>query len=73
MSTSSFYYLLVVNLREKIFQVLYPNKKIHLVAPHATVAINNFKLSFKLAYKHSVVNVDGMETIFRSVCSSEKE
>jgi hypothetical protein len=52
---------------------LYPNKKIHLVSEHASIAIGNFKMSLKLAYKHSVDQIDTMETIFRSVCSSERE
>jgi ABC-type molybdate transport system permease subunit len=71
--TSGFYYLLLVNFKDKLFEVLYPNKKIHLVSEHASIAIGNFKMSFKLAYKHSVVQIDTMETIFRSVCSSERE
>jgi hypothetical protein len=71
--TSGFHYLLLVNFKDKLFEVLYPNKKIHLVSEHASIAIRNFKMSFKLAYKHSVVQINSMETIFRSVCSSERE
>jgi hypothetical protein len=44
-----------------------------LISEQASIAIRNFKMSFKLAYKHSVVQIDSMETIFSSVCSSERE
>jgi hypothetical protein len=71
--TSGFYYLLLINFRLKLFEVLYPNTKFNLVSEHVEVAIKNFKMGFNLSYKHSLIKVDGMQTIYRSVCSSDKE
>jgi hypothetical protein len=71
--TSGFYYLLLINFRLKLFEVLYPNTKFNLVSDHVEVAIKNFKMAFNLSYKHSLIKVDGMQTIYRSVCSSDKE
>ncbi|KAM0856159.1 hypothetical protein ACQ4PT_049301 [Festuca glaucescens] len=73
LTTYGFYYLLVVNFRLKLFKVLYPNTKFRLVSDHVEVAIKNFKMAFNLSYKHSLVKVDNMQTIYRSVCSSERE
>uniref|UniRef100_A0ACD6ANP4 Uncharacterized protein n=1 Tax=Avena sativa TaxID=4498 RepID=A0ACD6ANP4_AVESA len=71
--TDGFYFLLTVNFRQKLFEVLYPNTKFHLICDHANVAIKNFKMAFKIAYKHSHVDIQSMESVFRSVCSSQKE
>ncbi|KAM0910743.1 hypothetical protein ACQ4PT_013939 [Festuca glaucescens] len=71
--TSGFYYLLLINFQLKLFEVLYPNTKFKLVSDHVEVAIKNFKMAFNLSYKHSVVKVDAMQTIYRSVCSSGRE
>jgi hypothetical protein len=71
--TSGFYYLILINFRLKLFEVLYPNTKFRFVSDHAEVAIKNFKMAFKLSYKHSLVKVDAMQTTYRSVCSSDKE
>ncbi|KAM0856160.1 hypothetical protein ACQ4PT_049301 [Festuca glaucescens] len=73
LTTYGFYYLLVVNFRLKLFKVLYPNTKFRLVSDHVEVAIKNFKMAFNLSYKHSLVKVDNMQTIYRSVCSSERD
>jgi hypothetical protein len=72
LTTYGFYYLLVVNFRLKLFEVLYPNTKFRLVSDHVEVAIKNFKMAFNLSCKHSLVKVDSMHTIYMSVCSSEK-
>uniref|UniRef100_A0ACD5YV00 Uncharacterized protein n=2 Tax=Avena sativa TaxID=4498 RepID=A0ACD5YV00_AVESA len=71
--TDGFYFLLTVNFRQKLFEVLYPNTKFHLICDHANVAIKNFKMAFKIAYKHSHVDIQSMESVFRSVCSSQKD
>ncbi|KAM0895244.1 hypothetical protein ACQ4PT_023966 [Festuca glaucescens] len=71
--TSGFYYLLLINFRLKLFEVLYPNTKFKLVSDHVEVAIKNFKMAFNLSYKHSMVKVDAMQTIYRSVCSSGRD
>ena len=62
-----------MNFKEKVFEVLYPNTKDHLVCDDANIAINNFKMAFKIAYKRSIINIDNMQIVFRSVCPSEKE
>jgi len=71
--TSGFWYLIVANFRKKMFEILYPNNKIHLIVDEANHTINNFKGAFDLAYKHSEIRVFEMPTSFRSVCSSNRE
>lgn len=70
---SGFYYLMVVNFKKNVFQILHPNRKIHLIKDEADIAVKQFKMSFKIAYKNSAINIDAMETVFQSVCSTERD
>lgn len=71
--TSGFYYLLVVNFKRKVFEVIMANRKFHLVENEAVVVINNFKMAFSLAYKNSPINIRQMQTVFQSVCNTERD
>jgi hypothetical protein len=44
--TSGFWYLIVANFRNKMSEVLCPNKKINLIVDEANNTINNFKGAF---------------------------
>lgn len=71
--TSGFYYLAVVNFKQHVFPILFPNRKIHLIKDEADTVVRKFKMAFKIAYKRSVINIDCMQTVFQSVCSTERD
>ncbi|CAM0953955.1 unnamed protein product [Alopecurus aequalis] len=49
------------------------NSGFYFLLNEAKVAVKNFKMAFNLAYKNSLINIDAMNTVFKSVCSSDRD